>query len=351
MLKKTMVMFMSAVVMLCLVACSSASVEETTTISEEASEDDSIIEFDDTILFDEGTVTVELINFYAEDVNWTTGSQNEKHVTFKVTNNADHEIRLDEKDFYINDEICYVCGKSDTIDLAPGKSGTYIYIIAYDTAPEHTALETLDELYYLEGTFTGTNLYDDSKNSKFEIEFSIQEAIGNDVSQDNIEESQNMLALNEKSETEKYGLTLVSVSYDNIIDEDNFSRPFARSESYESAEDGMTYMLLSFEYENLDTNDVELSHIDITVTYEDKYTYTTSENFDAWITEDIGNGLFRRYSNALGYEHYVLDLSPLQSRKYITALPVAETIGEDETPNLTIIFSYEGCESVYGIEE
>lgn len=141
---------------------------------------DSIIEFDNIILFDDETITMELVNFYAEDVNWAEGTQNEKYITVRVTNKTDHEILLNPKKFYLNNEECYVSLRSGSITPDPGKSGSYSFMVAYNVTPTHKALNSLDELKELEGSFSGMNKYENQDNTELKVDFSIPESLKNE---------------------------------------------------------------------------------------------------------------------------------------------------------------------------
>lgn len=155
-------------------------------IEEEAEEntDESLIEFENVILVDDDTITLELVNFYAEDYNWTDrGLQNEKHFTVKATNNSDHKITLNPGKIYLNDEECFVSLVQGTITPDPGKSGVYSFLVGHQTTPNPSPLESIDDLYLIEGRFEGLNVYEDSsKNTRLEVEFSIPKALNGDSS-------------------------------------------------------------------------------------------------------------------------------------------------------------------------
>lgn len=158
-----------------------SNTNDTDTHDAEESTNDSIIEFDNIILVDDETVTIELVNFYSEDVTWGSGTQNEKYITVRATNKTDHEIFLNPRKFYLNNEECYVSMKSGSIAPDPGKSGSYSFMVAYNTTPEHTALKSLEELKELEGSFGGLNKYDDgNNNTELEVSFSIPESLKNE---------------------------------------------------------------------------------------------------------------------------------------------------------------------------
>jgi hypothetical protein len=95
-----------------------------------------------------------------------------------VTNKTDHGILLNPDKFYLNDEEAWVSMENGSITPDAGKSGTYSFNVAINTMPEHTALDSLDELYGLEGTFDGLNTYDDNNNTNLEVSFSIPDALG-----------------------------------------------------------------------------------------------------------------------------------------------------------------------------
>jgi len=161
----------------------SEKIDEVAAKADEENNDDSRIDFDEVLLAENDTVSLYLVSFYAEDVNWSSGMQNEKYIMVKAKNKSDHKILMNPGKFYIDDEKCYVSMADGSISLDSGKSGTYAFCVGTDTKPEHTALASLDELYKLEGSFEGLHDYDNpKKNSSLEIEFSVPKAISGEVS-------------------------------------------------------------------------------------------------------------------------------------------------------------------------
>lgn len=137
-----------------------------------------IVAFDEPVLADNDTLTLSLLNFYEKEYNWSEGAQVEKCFTVRATNKSDHVIMLNPGQMYLGDEQCYVSMNGGSINLDPDKCGNYDFLIAYDTQPNHTALKSLDELYQLEGSFSGLNEYEDaSQNSSLEVDFSIPESV------------------------------------------------------------------------------------------------------------------------------------------------------------------------------
>lgn len=107
------------------------------------------IDFTDTVLLDNDLITVELVKFYEKEVKWygTDGPQIEKNITLKVHNKSDKEIMFNLKDGYIKDESVSLIMGDGNQGPAPGKIKTYSYDIQYNTSPNPTPLESLEDLY------------------------------------------------------------------------------------------------------------------------------------------------------------------------------------------------------------
>lgn len=110
------------------------------------------VDFTDVILLDDDLVTIELVKFYEEEVNWgySSGPLMEKNFTVKVKNKSDQEIYFNLNDAYIHDESVTLSMKDGNLGPAPGKTKTYSYIVYYNTNPEHTPLESIEDLYTLD---------------------------------------------------------------------------------------------------------------------------------------------------------------------------------------------------------
>lgn len=122
----------------------------------EDSDSPQTIPFDLLVVYEDDIVKIELAQFY-EDSVWLYGSSEpvvEKHVIFKVTNKGDKEFLFNFYNAYINDEAVNTSLYSSTNSgPKPGRSSQYDYGVFYDTRPDATPLNSLDELYGLEGTF------------------------------------------------------------------------------------------------------------------------------------------------------------------------------------------------------
>lgn len=109
-------------------------------------------DFKDVILFDDDLVTIELVKFYEEEVNWgySSGPLMEKYFTVKVKNKSDKELLFDLRDAYIHDESVTLAMMDGNQGPAPGKTKTYTYNVYYNTNPEHTPLDSIEDLYTLD---------------------------------------------------------------------------------------------------------------------------------------------------------------------------------------------------------
>lgn len=185
-MKKTISLLLALVLCLSLCACgasgkanpSDAFMDSGNTASQD--DNNEMIEFENTIVADDMDVTIELVNFHTKEYDWVEGKQQEKIVTFRFTNKTDQQLFLNADNFYLDNEKAYVCMEDGTVSLEAGRAGKYSFIVAENTSPEHTALRSLDELYKLEGTFSGYTKYGDS-HKDLEISFSISKAMNGEV--------------------------------------------------------------------------------------------------------------------------------------------------------------------------
>ena len=124
---------------------------QTDTSATGSTEENKKTEFTDTILLDNEYVTVELTQFFEKKVNWAGREpQIEKYITLKVHNNSDKEYLFNLQDAYIKDESVIASMQDGNSGPAPGKTKTYTYDIYYNTSPDPTALDSLEDLYTLD---------------------------------------------------------------------------------------------------------------------------------------------------------------------------------------------------------
>ena len=244
-------------------------------------EDTNIIEFEDVILIDDENVTIELVNFYEETKNWDTGTRDEKVISFKVYNNTDHELRISLRDAYIGDEEAWVCMLDGNVGPKPGKSKTLRYYIDYNTSPNPTELESINDLYDLEGYFDIFNSYEDtSKNNGYETEFAIENVVSaenNEVNEE-AETGSNVLQVGEIAKTDLAEFTLDETQFANSLglSYEDWLKP-ANAGGTLGAGDDKVFAYMSYTVKNLAKESVSAyDFINIKIDYMEGYIYEDS---------------------------------------------------------------------------
>jgi len=194
MMKKILLMTLAAVLAVFLTACGTGdnaptdvptapepTAESTPTPvpSEEPSPEpeNNVIDFENVVLADDDVVTVELVQFYEEEVNELNEEPTiDKFVTLKVTNKSEYGLVLFDIDAYIGDEAVWVLMYDGNNAPAPGKSKNLRYCIRWNTSPKETSLDSLDDLYNLNGSFRLT-MWSDTEGEDYVGEYSIDFSI------------------------------------------------------------------------------------------------------------------------------------------------------------------------------
>lgn len=310
----------------------------TPTQTENVNVNDSLVEFENVVLVDNDTIKIELVNFYAEDVNWFSDVQNEKYITVKATNKSNHDITLNPGNFYLGDEAVVAIITTGSIAPAPGKSGSYTFMIKYNTSPEATSLNSLEELYTLEGSFSGLNIYDDSsKNTKLSVDFNIQSAINGETAIAPTEPE--YLSIGNTASTDFANFTLTSLEYVDRLNATTGSGILSRDRGLTDA--GLVvgnkiFAVIHFDFTNLAKTEKRVTDVvAVTVDYNNGYLYRTSDGLSYMFDS---TGFYNNYSG----EGYILDLSPLESDNFKVCVPVAEVVGADTTSPLQIKIELQG---------
>ena len=105
------------------------------------------------VVLEDEYITVRLMSFYEKEYNWSSGKTIEKCVEFKVRNNSTNEYILNFEKAYIGEEGVRVLMSDGNTGPVPGKSNTYNYTIQRETGSNGAPLNSLDDLYSLEGVF------------------------------------------------------------------------------------------------------------------------------------------------------------------------------------------------------
>ncbi len=155
---------------------------QTDTSAAGSTEENKKTEFTDTILLDNEYVTVELTQFFEKKVNWAGREpQIEKYITLKVHNNSDKEYLFNLQDAYIKDESVIASMQDGNSGPAPGKTKTYTYDIYYNTSPDPTALDSLEDLYTLDAKIQISISDGDKYIGREEYRININDAVNGTV--------------------------------------------------------------------------------------------------------------------------------------------------------------------------
>lgn len=155
---------------------------QTDTAAAGTTEENQKIEFTDKILLDNEYMTVELTQFFEKKVNWAGREpQIEKYLTLKVHNNSDKEYLFNLQDAYIKDESVTAVMQDGNSGPAPGKTKTYSYDIYYNTSPDPTALDSLEDLYTLDAEIQISISDGDKYIGREEYRININDAVNGTV--------------------------------------------------------------------------------------------------------------------------------------------------------------------------
>ena len=151
---------------------------------QQSSASDSTVQFDNIVVLDNEAVTVELTQFFEKEVNWAGADKPamEKCFTLKVHNKSDAEMLFNVEDGYVNDESVTVIMQDGNGGPAPGKTKTYSYDVQYNTSPNATPLESIDDLYTFECKMRTIDYNSDKSLLLSETEIETRVAFGDFVS-------------------------------------------------------------------------------------------------------------------------------------------------------------------------
>lgn len=192
-MKKLLAFFLAAALMFSLAACG-GGVDGTTSkdtqdnmpmqsADENIAENESSIEFEEPfVILDNELATVEITQFYQEEVKYSSDSDpvKESNIVVKVRNNSENEFLFNLQEAYLEDEALRIVMKENAGPV-PGKSKTFTYKLQYDTQPDATPISDLNLLYGLEGLLEFP-IYNESKSAisdTVEFSFSLKEMTQN----------------------------------------------------------------------------------------------------------------------------------------------------------------------------
>lgn len=174
-MKKLVALFLILAMSLSLCACGGtddSKPQQTEAPAVETTEADSpSVEFEEPlVIFENDTAKVELLNFFEKEFNWSgKGPAVEKMMTVKIHNKTDHEIWVQLNAGYLGSDNVKWIGSDGTDIAAAGRFATRQYIIQKFSGEP---LDSLDDLYQLEGTFKILNVYENANNTSEKVDFS-----------------------------------------------------------------------------------------------------------------------------------------------------------------------------------
>lgn len=289
----------------------------TPTQTESVNANDSLIEFENVVLVDNDTVKIELVNFYAEDVDWYSDVQNEKYITVKATNKSNHDIALNPGNFYLGDEAVVAFIITGSIAPAPGKSGNYTFMIKYNTSPESTALDSLEELYALEGSFDGLNIYEDSsKNTWLSVNFNIQSAINGEIITDDADalaKDDVLYEIGDTVSTDMVEFTLTGFDYVYHLKPSNYAEKEDNSGGSLGPGTDMVFANPEYTVTNISQSAVDVNNvIEFSADYKDGYIFNMYDGVSYMRCSSLTRKITGRGSST----GVSMALSPLSTDKY-----------------------------------
>lgn len=148
-----------------------------------------------------------------------------------------------------------------------------------------------------------------------------------------------LINMGETAKTELFEITAKEYTFAELLGKDNTTKVFTRDVSWDDAGDGKVFMIVKFDYLNLDKREVDLVRdLCITVSYKDGFEFASFEEDKGYLFEDDINGVFRR--TCLDSGGYVMALSPLTSGSFFVAIPVAEVVSTDAESPISVRFDY-----------
>jgi hypothetical protein len=120
------------------------------------------IDLANTILVDDETVTIKAVSFFKKE--WA--DHTDACVCFEVTNNLNREIlfQIYADSLYLGGNQVNTSGLDGNSGPLPGKTGQYSYIISKENGGETVPIESLEELYDLNGKIN-ISVYAEDKSS------------------------------------------------------------------------------------------------------------------------------------------------------------------------------------------
>ena len=182
------------VLVLCLSLCACGNTTEKEAASEEtpnmanpeqttAEEEYKTIEFEEpVVVWEDENIRVELICFFEELFYWPEGDPViEKGATFRLVNKTDVEVMVRLLEAYVGMDAVQLVQSAGGETPAPQKAMTINYVFQKFVGSNTAPLESLEDLYQLDGYFyvgLKENPGENVITQKYEAHFSLPELIG-----------------------------------------------------------------------------------------------------------------------------------------------------------------------------
>jgi len=159
-MKKTLSIVLVIVLFLALSACDNT--EDTTQTQEMTSApidtaNENVIEFGSpVVIWEDDNIKIELLSFYQEFVNWGVADKEpatEKGITVRYYNKTDYGVIIQLQEAYLGVDAVQILHSAGSETPASGKATTREYLIQKVVGSNTTALESMEDLYQLDGRF------------------------------------------------------------------------------------------------------------------------------------------------------------------------------------------------------
>lgn len=168
MIKKIYFMLLIGIMSVFLGACGSNDISKNvdtqkTEIETNEHNEDNIQLSEPFVIVDDEMLTASVTQFYKEN--------NDCHIVIKVRNNSERDMLFKFMEAYLEYEAVRIVLMDGNKAPAPGKSGYYTYKLQYDTKPEATSIDDLNQLYDLEGVIEISVFTEDGEYIDFDNEY------------------------------------------------------------------------------------------------------------------------------------------------------------------------------------
>lgn len=310
-----------------------------------ATKNDDLIEFEEPILvWEDNNIKIELVSFYQEHLNWVGGEPaTEKGITLRYYNKTNYGVVIQLQEAYLGVDAVQILNMDGSETPAAGKATTRNYLFQNITGSSISALESMDDLYQLDGRFWVGIKHDPNSsmvNDSYDVNFSLPSIMSGESAVTPEAETITELAMGETASTEFAKFTLTEIEYAERLNTFTGSGVLTRDHGLSDA--GLVvgnniFAILHYEFTNMAKEKANIIDVvTVTVDYNNGYLYSTDDGL-AYTFDSTG--FYNNYSG----DGYNLELAPLEADNFKVCIPVAPVVGEDEVSPLQIIVTLQGA--------